>query len=107
MNIARVKLRPGAAKLKELSGGREDDESDICVAENRELFSFFEKSSSSFRKRYLSRGCVVYLPDLNLLSRHHRRRGKKTLGKEVGFDIDEQKQDLELRFQNGWRLKRK
>ena len=56
----------------------------------------------------MSRRRVVDFPDLNLLSRH-RKKGKKNpktvnlfdlKTQEERYEMDEQKEDLELRFKN-------
>jgi hypothetical protein len=64
------KTIPWAGKLKELSGGWEDDESNLSITQNRKLFSFLQKPSSSLGKGNLPRRHVVDLLDLDLLPRH-------------------------------------
>lgn len=64
--------RPWAGELKDLSGSREDDKSNICITEHWELFRLLKKPSSPLWKSHLPRRCVIDLPNLNLLSRHYR-----------------------------------
>lgn len=61
---------PRAGALEELSGGGEDDDGDLGIAENGKLLGFLEKPSSSFGESHLPGSRVVDLPYLDLLSRH-------------------------------------
>lgn len=61
---------PGAGIVKELAGGREDDERNLSIAENRKLLSFLKKPSSPLGESHLPGRNIIDLPDLDLLSRH-------------------------------------
>lgn len=63
-------LHAGAGVVEELSGGRENDETDLDVAENGELLRLLEQPPPPLRKRHLPRRRVVYLLYLYLLPRH-------------------------------------
>lgn len=56
--------------MEELSGGGEDDESHLDVAENGELLRLLEQPPPPLRKRHLPRRRIVYLLYLYLLPRH-------------------------------------
>ena len=58
------------AVLRELSGGREDDETDVSITENRELTSLLDKTISSLGEGHLPRCLILYLLYLDLPSSH-------------------------------------
>lgn len=68
---------PGVRIVKELARRREDDESDVSIAKNRELLGFLEEASSSLGESDLPRRHIVDFPDLNLVSCHFPDRTKE------------------------------
>lgn len=58
------------AVLGDLSGGGEDDETDVSVAENRELMSLLDKTTSSLGEGHLPCRLILYFLDLYLASPH-------------------------------------
>lgn len=70
---------PWAGILEEFASGREDNEGNISITENREFLSLFEQPSASLRERYLPRRGVIDLLYLNLLPRHSQIHLKSIL----------------------------
>lgn len=62
-----------AAELVEATAAREDEETNIDVAENREFASFLHESTSSFRERDLTTVLVFDSLQLDLTSPHSFR----------------------------------
>lgn len=59
-----------AGELKKLPRAREDDESDLGVAEDSELVRLLEEPTPTFSKSHLSRGLVLDPANCNLASSH-------------------------------------
>lgn len=56
--------------LEELSSSGEDDQSDLSVAENRDLMSFLQQSRPPLRERHLAVDLVLDPLQLNPTSPH-------------------------------------
>ena len=75
----RVKIKPGARIFIELPGAGEDNQTNLGVAEDRQLFRLLKQPISSLRKRHLPARRVIDPSNHNLPSPHIDIRPRKTL----------------------------
>ena len=70
-SIGRIEFTPGAGELEELAFAREDDESDLGIAKDREIMSLLHKPTAALRECHLARGRILDPLDLDLPTNHN------------------------------------